>query len=285
MLFGLIMFLKSLAAFRAQAHEQEIFTDRIYTASMALTILFLIGYIFVGAMFMIRSTMSTTDLIISLLLFFGAIFVCAMVITLKKMSAAISRKTDEITKTLVNAMEAKDHYTQGHSVHVAEIVRLIYGHLPDRIKNGICRTRLMDAAILHDIGKIGIPDNILNKPGKLSSEERKIIEQHVTYGKNILEPTSYQHIGDIVYYHHERLDGRGYLKVAAEDIPIEARIITVADTFSALSTDRIYRPRKSYDEAIRIIKEVADTQLDTEIVAVLCEIPKELLEAKKDEIQ
>jgi len=197
-----------------------------------------------------------------------------MITMLKRMSTAISKKTSEIIKTLVNAMEAKDQYTQGHSVHVANVVKLIYDHLPERTKNKISKARLMDAAILHDIGKIGIPDSVLNKPGKLTPEERIMIEQHVMLGKKILEPTSYQLIGEIVYCHHERIDGKGYFKIPAEKIPLESRIIAVADTFSALCTDRIYRPKKSYEEAVQIIKDAAGTQLDAEIVRVFCTIPK-----------
>jgi HD-GYP domain-containing protein (c-di-GMP phosphodiesterase class II) len=137
---------------------------------------------------------------------------------------------------------------------------------------------LIDAAILHDIGKIGIPDSVLNKSGELTPEERHLIEQHATLGKKILEPTSYQLIGEIVCCHHERIDGKGYSKIPADKIPLESKIIAVADTFSALCTDRVYRPKKSYEEAVQIIKDVAGTQLDAEIVKAFCAIPKKELE-------
>jgi HD-GYP domain-containing protein (c-di-GMP phosphodiesterase class II) len=279
MLSGIIIFFKSLVAFKVQANEKRIFTDRVYTASMIMMVFFLVGYIVIGVFFVNRSALTTVDLVIALVFFFGAVFVYAMVVTVTKMSDTISQKTDEIIKTLVNAVEAKDKYTQGHSVHVANIVELIYEYLPNRLREGIHKKILMCAAILHDIGKIGIPDNILNKPGKLTSNERQSIEQHVIYGKNILEPTSYQHIGEIVCYHHERMDGKGYFEIAAENIPIESRIIAVADTYSALCTDRIYRPGKTHEEAMGIIFEAAGTQLDSEIVKVLNDIPKERLEA------
>jgi len=274
MLYSIITFFKSLVSFKIQANEQKIFADWIYTVCMSLMLFFFICYVAVDIIFAIADTVTMTNLLVALVFVFGAIFVCTMITMLKRMSTTISKKTREIIKTLVNAMEAKDQYTQGHSVHVANVAKIIYNHLPDQIKNKTNKTRLMDAAILHDIGKIGIPDNVLNKPGKLTPEERLMIEQHAMMGKKILEPTSYQLIGEIVLCHHERIDGKGYFHISPDKIPLESRIIAVADTFSALCTDRIYRPKKSYEEAVQIIQEVAGTQLDAEIVKIFCTIPK-----------
>jgi len=278
MLYSIITFFKSLVSFKIQANEQKIFADWIYTACMSLMLFFFICYVAVDIIFAITDTVTMTNLLVALVFVFGAVFVCTMITMLKRMSTAISKKTNEIIKTLVNAMEAKDQYTQGHSVHVANVVKLIYNHLPDQMKNKISKAILMDAAILHDIGKIGIPDNVLNKPGKLTPEERLMIEQHAMMGKKILEPTSYQLIGDIVCCHHERIDGKGYFNISADKIPLESRIIAIADTFSALCTDRIYRPKKSYEEAMQIIQDVAGTQLDAEIVNIFCTIPKDEFE-------
>jgi HD-GYP domain-containing protein (c-di-GMP phosphodiesterase class II) len=240
---------------------------------------FLLGYITVDVLFIIADTTTEMNLIIAFVFFFGAVFVYTMVITLRRMSAAISKKTDEIIKTLVNTVEAKDQYTRGHSDHVAHVSELIYKYLPDKVKQKINKSRLLDAAILHDIGKIGIPDKILNKPDKLTQEELHIIKQHVIHGKNILENTSYQLIGEIINCHHERVDGNGYFNKTADVIPLESKIIAVADTFSALCTDRVYRSRKSYNEAVQIIQEAAGTQLDPEIVNVFCNIPKKELDS------
>jgi len=278
MLYSIITFLKSLANFKVQANEQKIFADWIYTICMLLMVFFFVCYIAVDIIFLIADTVSMTNLLIAFVFVFGAVFVYTMITMLKRMSTTISEKTNEIIKTLVNAVEAKDQYTQGHSIHVANVVKLIYYYLPEQTKKKINKSRLMDAAILHDIGKIGIPDNVLNKPGKLTPEERLMIEQHAMLGKKILEPTSYQFIGEIVLCHHERIDGKGYFKIPPDKIPLESRIIAVADTFSALCTDRIYRPRKSYEEAVQIIQEVAGTQLDPEIVKIFCTIPKEEFE-------
>ncbi|MDR2594352.1 MAG: HD domain-containing protein [Fibromonadaceae bacterium] len=278
MLYSIMTFLKSLANFKVQANEQKIFADWIYTICMILMVFFFVCYIAVDIIFLVADTVSMTNLLIAFVFVFGAVFVYTMITMLKRMSTTISKKTNEIIKALVNAMEAKDEYTQGHSIHVANVTKLIYKYLPERIKNKIHKTRLIDAAVLHDIGKIGIPDNVLNKPGTLTPEERLMIEQHPMLGKKILEPTSYQLIGEIVYYHHERMDGKGYFNIPPEKIPLESRIIAIADTFSALCTDRIYRPKKSYEEAVQIIKDVAGTQLDAEIVKVFCTIPKKEFE-------
>jgi len=279
MLYSIMTFLKSLANFKVQANEQKIFADWIYTICMILMVFFFVCYIAVDIIFLAADEVSMTNLLIAFVFVFGAVFVYTMITMLKHMSTTISEKTNEIIKTLVNAVEAKDQYTQGHSIHVANVAKLIYNYLPEHIKNKINKARLMDAAILHDIGKIGIPDNVLNKPGNLTPEERLMIEQHAMLGKKILEPTSYQLIGEIVLCHHERIDGKGYFNIPPDKIPLESRIIAVADTFSALCTDRIYRPKKSYEEAVQIIKDVAGTQLDAEIVKVFCTIPKEEFES------
>jgi HD-GYP domain-containing protein (c-di-GMP phosphodiesterase class II) len=278
MLYSIITFLKSLVSFKAQANEQKIFASWVYAACMSLMLFFLAGYIVMGIACAYVEEISKSNFISALIFFFGSIFVCIMVTTLRRMSAALSKKTEEIIKTLVKTIEAKDRYTRGHSIHVANITELIYDNLPERLKNKICKTRLMDAAILHDIGKIGISDAILNKPGSLTPEERDVIEQHAVMGKRILEPTSYQLIGEIICCHHERIDGTGYFKMAADQIPLESKIIAVADTFSALCTDRVYRTKKSYEEAIRIIQDAAGTQLDAEIVDVFCALPEHILE-------
>jgi len=278
MLCSIIAFFKSLVKLKEQANEQKIFADWIYTASMCLMFFFLIGYIAVDIKFIIADVISMTDLIVAFVFVFGAVFVYTMIMALKRMSSTISQKTDEIIKALVNAIEAKDQYTRGHSDYVAKVTNLIYDRLPESTKKRISKATLLDAAILHDIGKIGIPDNVLNKMGTLTPEERNLIEQHTTMGKRILEPTSYQLIGDIVYCHHERIDGNGYSKMSADQIPLESKIIAVADTFSALCTDRIYRPKKSYEEAMQIIQEASGTQLDSEIVKTFCSIPKKEFE-------
>jgi len=281
MLYSIIKYVRSLVDLKIQANEQHIFVDWIYTVCMLLMLFFFLAYVAVDVNFVIASAETFTEmtnLIVAVVFVFGAIFVYVMVVVLQRMYAAISKKNTEVIKTLVNAVEAKDPYTQGHSIHVANISKLIYDHMPELAKRKMSKARLIDAAILHDIGKIGIPDSVLNKNGGLTPDEWDLIRQHALMGKKILEPTSYQFIGEIVYCHHERVDGNGYFKIASDKIPIESKIIAVADTFSALCTDRSYRAKKSYDDAVTILREISGTQLDAEIVNAFCTIPIEDLE-------
>lgn len=126
---------------------------------------------------------------------------------------------------------------------------------------------------------MGIPESILNKPGKLNDDEWEQMRQHPKKGVEILkELHSFEYILPWIEDHHERIDGKGYYHVKEQDIPLESRIIAVADTYSAITMRRSYKPSKTYEQAIEIIKDVAGTQLDPEIVKVFCTIPKEELE-------
>lgn len=169
---------------------------------------------------------------------------------------------DSLSQSFINVMEAKDAYTQGHSHHVQVIVKALVDGLPGAFKSRIDEKKLVLAASLHDIGKIVTPHSVLNKDGALTEEEWQIMRQHPSAGKTLLEGTPFAELGDWVLYHHERMDGRGYYGLKGEDIPLEARIIAIADTFSALRTYRIYRPAKSIADSIRIMREAAGTQLD-----------------------
>jgi response regulator RpfG family c-di-GMP phosphodiesterase len=145
-----------------------------------------------------------------------------------------------IAETLINAMEAKDLYLRGHSQRVAELA----GHLAEELglEEGVCED-LRVAGRLHDVGKIGIREAILNKPGSLTAEEFQHVKQHVRIGLEILEPLF--HIRQPLKYiehHHEHWNGAGYpLGLAGETIPFGARILCVADTFDALTSKRAYR--------------------------------------------
>lgn len=169
--------------------------------------------------------------------------------------------------SLVSALEARDPYTKGHSEEVAAI-------LAEMAKiNGFSKQQISLITIggkLHDIGKIGVKDSILLKPGKLTIEEFEQIKQHPTIGANILLPIdSLKDIVDIVLYHHERFDGKGYPSgIKGTEIPLLARMTSVADTYSALVTNRPYRKGMSINKAIKIIREVTGTQLCPECVKI-----------------
>jgi len=161
-------------------------------------------------------------------------------------------KIHELIDVVVNILDARDPYTFIHSWRVAELSVLIsenMGLQKDTIE------RIHIAAHLHDIGKIGISDRVLNKMGKLNHDEISQIQAHPRIGYNIINRLPIlEEISRIVLYHHERFDGLGYSDgIKGECIPLESRIILVADTFDALSTDRPYRKAKNYDECFEEI--------------------------------
>jgi hypothetical protein len=180
----------------------------------------------------------------------------------------LERGYTEVIVALVEAVEAKDPYTRGHTQRVAELSVLIGQELhlaPDQLRT------LNQAAMLHDIGKIGIPDSILNKPGPLLPEEFAIIKDHPVRGHRIIEKVRslQQELGG-VRHHHERLDGSGYPDgLRGQEIPLHARIIAVADVFDALTSARPYRGPWPVERAIEIIDSEAGTKLDPGCVAAL----------------
>lgn len=152
----------------------------------------------------------------------------------------LERLSEEMVETLARAIDAKDRYTNGHSFRVSEYaVKLAQklGWSENEIKE------LEREALLHDIGKIGVPDAVLNKPGKLSEAEFETIKSHTTIGRNILEGLEGMHsAAEAAAFHHERYDGKGYPEgLKGTSIPVHARIITIADAFDAMRSDRVYR--------------------------------------------
>ncbi len=176
----------------------------------------------------------------------------------------------QFAESLGNAIDAKDHYTKRHSLEVAEVSRILAFHLGlDSEKVNIIHI----AGHLHDIGKIGVPDSILNKQGGLNSDEWSAIRRHPQIGAAILYPVQAiesSGICEIVLHHHERYDGNGYPhKLAGELIPFGARIIAVADSLSAMTGWRSYRPPILFDDAIDEIVRCSGTQFDPKVVDVL----------------
>jgi HD-GYP domain-containing protein (c-di-GMP phosphodiesterase class II) len=184
-----------------------------------------------------------------------------------------------MVRSLVFAIEAKDVYTRGHSERVNRYAMLTAERLQiDEAEKNV----LNWASILHDIGKIGIPESILNKPARLNDEEFKVIKGHPKKGHDILEPL--EQLASClpsILHHHERLDGKGYphgLKGA--EIPFLARIIAVADTFDAITSNRAYRSAKAAEKALAIVEEVAGTQLDPVVVEAFKEVYETTLKAE-----
>jgi GGDEF domain-containing protein len=181
-------------------------------------------------------------------------------------------------------MELRDHYTKGHSEHVANLLKLIHSHLPKKQKAMYSPDVFEPVGLLHDIGKLGVPEIILNKSGKLNDKEWEFMKKHPTFGSNLLKTADdYEGFSDWIEFHHERIDGRGYLELSADDIPYISKLLAVADTYSALVTNRPYRPGKNHDEAIEIITSVKGKQLDATIVEIFCGIDRDEVEACKPE--
>lgn len=172
----------------------------------------------------------------------------------------------EMANSLAGAIDAKDPYTKGHSTSVSRyseaLARAI--NLPeDEVQ------RISLGALLHDVGKIGIPETVLKKPSNLSDEEWEIMKQHPVIGaEKVLAPNeALRDLIPMVKYHHERIDGSGYPeKLKGDEIPLAARIVAVADTFHALISDRPYRKGMSLEKACEILKMGAGTQWDTNLV-------------------
>jgi hypothetical protein len=170
-----------------------------------------------------------------------------------------------VVRALINAIDAKDSYTCGHSDRVAVIGKCI--GIQMGLSSRECE-RLYMAGLLHDLGKIGIPDQVLCKPGKLTEEEFSIVRQHPTIGYSILNHLpQLQHILPGVLHHHESVNGRGYpAGLREEQIPLFARILAVADSYDAMTSARPYRSAMPGEKAERILTEGAGTQWDSEVV-------------------
>lgn len=186
----------------------------------------------------------------------------------------IQRVMLDTTTTIVNIIDAKDEYTKGHSQRVSEYSAAIareLGYSEEEIAN------VRYVALMHDIGKIGIPDAILKKPDRLDAEEFATMKQHVTIGAGILHENHM--INDLeigARYHHEKFDGSGYAEgLKGENIPEIARIIGLADTYDAMTTNRVYRKRLTDQEVITELRENSGTQFDPKLVELFLRLLEE----------
>ena len=178
---------------------------------------------------------------------------------------------NETIMAIARTVDARDVNTSNHSIRVSEYSVAIakqIGYSEEEQEN------LRKAALLHDIGKIGIPDNILNKPGKLTDEEYATMKTHVLVGGEILKDFSLiPHIQEGAMYHHERYDGKGYCKgLSGENIPEYARIIGIADAFDAMTSNRVYRKKLDMDYVLGEMKKGCGTQFDPRFVKIYLEL-------------
>lgn len=180
-----------------------------------------------------------------------------------------AQQTLAMACTLVSLIDLRDSYTGGHSSRVAAYCRrmAVQLGLPHEETE-----QIVLAASLHDIGKIGVPDNVLLKAGRLTDEEFEWIRKHPEYGWSAVRNVDGFHYASLlVLHHHERWDGGGYPgNLRGSDIPLGARVIAVADSFDALTTDRPYRTARTREEAIKEIVRCSGTQFYPEVVHAFC---------------
>jgi HD-GYP domain-containing protein (c-di-GMP phosphodiesterase class II) len=181
-----------------------------------------------------------------------------------------AQQTFAMASTLISLIDLRDRYTAGHSFRVASYSRQIAIHL--RLPHEETEAVVL-AASLHDIGKIGVPDCVLLKEGTLTEEEFGWIRMHPEWGWTAIRNVDdFRSASLVVLHHHERLDGRGYPgNLRGTEIPVGSRIIAVADSYDALTTDRPYRKVRSPAEAVNEIVRCAGTQFDEQVVKAFCE--------------
>ena len=185
-------------------------------------------------------------------------------------------RTWEVATSLAGAIDAKDPYTKGHSTSVSKFSEALARavNLPEK---EIARITL--GALLHDVGKIGIPETVLKKEGPLSDEEWAIMKQHPIIGaEKVLQPNpNLKDLVPIVKYHHERIDGKGYPEgLSDKEIPLVAKIVAIADTYHALISDRPYRKGMNIEKALAILEEGAGSQWDKDLVRIFIQIAPSL---------
>ena len=189
---------------------------------------------------------------------------------------------DRTLTALMSALDARDRETEGHSMRVSRVACLLAEEVG---LNSQQLKALERGALLHDIGKIGINDSILHKPGKLTEDEWKIMRIHPDIGARIVEGIPFlQETLPVIRYHHERWDGSGYpIGLKEKDIPIQARIFAVADVFDALTSSRSYRKKSSPEDAVQYLREQASILFDAEIVEAISRLPyTEFTEVEKN---
>jgi putative two-component system response regulator len=218
------------------------------------------------------------------------------------LEAMVEEKAAEITSTLDNMLQSMANIIEYRNLESGSHVRRTF-FLSQLLVNKLLESSpyaeelkslepdiIVKSVPLHDVGKIGIPDKILLKPGKLLPDEFEIMKTHTTLGKNIIESIVIQqdspylrHCRDIAYCHHERFDGKGYPRgVAGKDIPLSARILSIVDVYDALVSTRVYKEAFSYDDAIKIITDGKGTQFDPVVTDALLSIQDEFLKVSEE---
>jgi putative two-component system response regulator len=212
----------------------------------------------------------------------------------RSLERLVAQKAAEVTETYEQTVEVLamiiEYRSQESGAHIRRtkllvdtmITRMLHSDTFKEALRGENVISLVKASALHDIGKIGIPDGILLKPGKLTDEEFDKMKEHTTIGADIITSVSaslpdndmyLKYAKDICHYHHERWDGRGYpVGLSGKDIPLCARVVSIVDVYDALANTRCYKPAYSHEESIKIIMDGRGTQFDPELIDILPEI-------------
>ena len=186
----------------------------------------------------------------------------------------IDKNSMELLRAIVGVIEAGDPNLDGHSLNVQNLSLLLYDHLPISYRFRVNPKDLSYASLLLDVGKLGIPRSVIDKPGKLDNDEWMLMKRHPEIGMKILEPiASMSGVREMIKYHHERVDGSGYYQRKDKDIPLGSRIIAVADTYSAITMNRSYKASLSFEDAMLELRLSASSQLDPNLVDIFCTIP------------
>jgi putative nucleotidyltransferase with HDIG domain len=204
-------------------------------------------------------------------------------IEIVRMSDELQVSYDGTLEALVNALDARDQETKGHSIRVSHYMMDIAREMG--VEEGTQQwIDMQRGSLLHDVGKIGISDTILLKPGKLTDEEWELMRKHPEIGYNMLRQVQFlQGAAEIILGHHERWDGKGYPRGLHEDeIPLGARIFPVVDTFDSMTSDRPYRKAKSTLEAMNEILRCSSTQFDPRVVEAFLDIYTVWVKARRE---
>ena len=265
-----LIFLKSTQDVLSGSRLRDKVWSRI---ALVLLSFFLIGYILVAVF-------GKPDMLMAMILFGGSVFVSIVNSLMSKLLQTAKERSIDVAEVIIGAVDARDPNLNGHSRHVQNLTMTLFRYMPQSMKGDINPVSLEYASLMHDVGKLGIPESILNKPAKLTDEEWAVMRMHPKIGVKILEPLrSFKEIMPWIMYHHERIDGKGYYGIPGSAIPLAARVIAVADTYSAITMRRSYKSPRTHEDAIAIIKEAAGTQLDPQLAEIFCSIPKEELAA------
>ncbi|WP_134703319.1 HD-GYP domain-containing protein [Ammoniphilus sp. YIM 78166] len=240
----------------------------------AITIFILSGAVIISLLVHSTTEVWTIELFLLrwFIYFFLAIVIRVLVVNFQKEREHIVN----LTSTLAEALDARDKYTSFHSQNVATYSRKIAKEMG--LSNKQCQ-HIYIGGLLHDIGKIGVPEQILNKPSRLTKEEFQVIKKHPEIGYKMLSYIPFfknNSILDMVRYHHEHYDGKGYpLGLVGDEIPLVARIMALADAFDAMTSRRAYREDIDLEYAVAEIKRNKGSQFDPEVTDVFLELIKE----------